>query len=446
MIKRILIANRGEIARRIIRTCRRLNIETVAVHSDVDMQAPFVREADQAVLIGLAQPHASYLNIEAVLGAATQSGAEAIHPGYGFLSENPTFASRCQEMNLIFVGPPPSAMAAMGDKVAARRQMHQAGVPVAPGTFEPVTDPTEAERVASEIGYPVLVKPSAGGGGIGMTVVENPEKLKAALKTAQGRAQRAFGNGSVFLERYLPEARHIEFQVLFDNFGKGVHLYERECSIQRRYQKILEETPSPGLAGNQELRQKMAQAALNAAKAVGYSNAGTVEFIVGPQAEFYFLEMNTRLQVEHPITEETLGLDLVEQQLRIASGEALQLEQADLQPHGHAIEFRICAEDPQTYLPAPGTITKFRLPQGEHIRVDSGVVEGDTITPYYDSLMAKLVVWGADRQEAIERGRYALQNFQIEGLKTNLPVHLKILADPDFQRGHYNTKFLERFA
>lgn len=446
MIKRVLIANRGEIARRIIRTCRKLNIETVAVHSDVDTNAAFVREADYAVLIGLAQPHASYLNIEAVLGAAEQSEADAIHPGYGFLAENATFASRCQEMGLIFVGPSPQAMAAMGDKIAARQKMHAAGVPVAPGTFEPVSDPAEAEKMAQEIGYPVLVKPSAGGGGIGMTVVENPDKLKAALKTAQGRAQRAFGDGAVFLERYLPNARHIEFQVLFDNYGKGVHLYERECSVQRRYQKILEETPSPGLGDNEAMRAQMAAAALNAARAVGYSNAGTVEFIVGPGGEFYFLEMNTRLQVEHPITEETLGLDLVEQQLRIASGEALVLEQEAIRPKGHAIEFRICAEDPQTYLPAPGTVTKFETPFMPHVRVDSGIVAGDTITPYYDPLMAKLVVWGSDRAAAIARGREALENFHIEGLKTNLPVHLKVLADPDFQRGDYNTNFLKRFA
>jgi acetyl-CoA carboxylase biotin carboxylase subunit len=429
-----------------MRTCRRLDIETVAVHSDVDVNAPFVREADYAVQIGMAQPQASYLNFEAVLGAAAQTGADAVHPGYGFLSENTTFAGRCAAQGLTFIGPPASAITAMGDKVAARKRMYAAGVPVAPGTFEPVSDVAEAEKIVAEIGYPVLVKPSAGGGGIGMTVVENSEKLKGALKTAQGRAQRAFGDGSVFIERYLPNARHIEFQVLFDSFGNGVHLYERECSVQRRYQKILEETPAPGLAGKQAMRQEMATAALNAAQAVGYTNAGTVEFIVGPHGEFYFLEMNTRLQVEHPITEETLGLDLVEQQLRIASGEALTLTQAALQPKGHAIEFRICAEDPHTYMPAPGTLTKFRPPMAPHVRVDSGVEEGDTITPYYDSLMAKLVVWGADRAEAIERGREALENFQVEGLKHNIPVHLKILADPDFQRGDYNTNFLNRFA
>ena len=445
MFKRILIANRGEIARRIIRTCRRLGIETVAVHSDADMNAAFVREADEAFLIGLAQPHASYLNMEAVLGAAQSSGAEAIHPGYGFLSENATFANRCAEMGLVFIGPGVAAMEAMAEKVPARNLMQAAGVPVAPGTPDPVEDPDAALLAAAEIGYPVLVKPSAGGGGIGMTVVENPDKLKAALKTAQGRAQRAFGSGAVFLEKYVPHSRHIEFQVLFDNFGKGVHLYERECSVQRRYQKVLEETPSPGLGRDDALRQRMAQAALSAAAAVNYRNAGTIEFIFGANGEFYFLEMNTRLQVEHPITEMTTGVDLVEQQLRIAAGEPLTLEQADLRPHGHAIEFRIYAEDPVTFLPSPGPLTVFRPPTlSEHVRLDSGFEEGDTVTPYYDPLLAKLVVWGNDRAEAIERGRAALENFKIEGIKHNLPLHLKVLADPAFQRGEYDTGLLGR--
>ncbi len=446
MFKRILIANRGEIARRIIRTCRRMGIETVAVHSDADMFAPFVQEADQAILIGLAQPYASYLNMEAVLGAAEQSGADAIHPGYGFLSENPTFAARCAEMGLTYIGPSPEAIATMGEKVAARNLMQKAGVPVAPGTADPVADPDEAEAAATEIGYPVLVKPSAGGGGIGMTVVESPDKLKAALKTAQGRAHRAFGgDGAVFLEKYVPNARHIEFQVLFDSFGKGIHLYERECSVQRRYQKVLEETPSPGLGTNQELREQMGQAALAAAAAVGYVNAGTIEFIFGPGGEFYFLEMNTRLQVEHPITEMTLGLDLVEQQIRIAAGEPLTLEQSRIKPQGHAIEFRIYAEDPVTFLPSPGPLTVFQPPVlSQHVRLDSGFVEGDTVTPYYDPLLAKLIVWGVDRAEALERSRIALESFKIEGLKHNLPLHLKILANQSFQRGEYDTGLLGR--
>ncbi len=447
MFKRILIANRGEIARRIIRTCRRLGIETVAVHSDADMFAPFVNEADQAVLIGLAQPHASYLNMEAVLGAAQQTEADAIHPGYGFLSENATFATRCEELGITFIGPSPYAIQAMGEKIAARNLMREAGVPVAPGTLEPVEDPDLAEKLAEEIGYPLLVKPSAGGGGIGMTVVESQPKLKAALKTAQGRAARAFGSGAVFLEKYIPHARHIEFQVLFDGAGQGVHLYERECSVQRRYQKVLEETPSPGLGNDDALRERMGQAALKAAAAVDYRNAGTIEFIFGPGGEFYFLEMNTRLQVEHPITEMTVGIDLVEQQLRIAAGEPLGLEQSQIKPQGHAIEFRIYAEDPVTFLPSPGTLAVFRPPaQTEHVRLDSGFEEGDTVTSYYDPLLAKLIVWGADRAEALERSQAALANFKIEGIKHNISLHLKILADESFRRGEYDTGLLNRLV
>ncbi|MBN9389858.1 MAG: acetyl-CoA carboxylase biotin carboxylase subunit [Chloroflexi bacterium] len=445
MFKRVLIANRGEIARRIIRTCRRLGIETVAVYSEADQNALFVREADQAFLLGPAPATASYLNVEAVLDAARQSGAEAVHPGYGFLSENTGFARRITEMGLVFIGPEPHAVEAMGEKVPARNLMIAAGVPVAPGTSDPVEDPELALTAAEQIGYPVLVKPSAGGGGIGMTVVENPEKLKGALKTAQGRAQRAFGSGAVFLEKYVPNSRHIEFQVLFDNYGKGVHLFERECSVQRRYQKVLEETPSPGLGGNDALRDRMGQAALEAAQAVNYRNAGTVEFIFGQNGEFYFLEMNTRLQVEHPITEMTTGFDLVELQLRIAAGEPLPFDQSQVTRRGHAIEFRIYAEDPVTFLPSPGTLSVFRPPvTSEHVRLDSGFEEGDTVTPYYDPLLAKLVVWGENRTEAIQRGREALAGFQIEGIKHNIPLHQRILADERFVSGRYDTGLLSR--
>lgn len=440
MFKRILIANRGEIARRISRTCRKLGIETVAVYSEADANALFVREADHKVLIGQAPASASYLNVEAVLQAAQATQAEAIHPGYGFLSENPSFAARCNELGIAYIGPTPSAIEAMGEKIAARNLMKQAGVPIAPGTSSPIADPDDAVKAAEEIGYPVLVKPAAGGGGIGMTVVDNPDKLKTALKTAQGRAQRAFGSGAVFLEKYLPNSRHIEFQVLFDHHGNGVHLFERECSVQRRYQKVIEETPSPGLGTNDELRYKMGEAALEAARAVTYRNAGTIEFIFGEAGEFYFLEMNTRLQVEHPITEMTLGLDLVEYQLRIANGERLDLSQASLKPHGHAIEFRIYAEDPQTFLPAPGTLTVFRPPTlSEHVRLDSGFEEGDVITPYYDPLVAKLVIWGANRDQALARAKTALEEFQIEGIKHNIPLHLRILANEHFKQGTYDT-------
>jgi len=444
MFKRILIANRGEIARRIIRTCKRLGIETVVVHSDADMDLPFVQEADEAVFIGLAPAYASYLNMDAVLDAAQQTGAEAIHPGYGFLSENPAFASRCTGLGIVFIGPPPAAIVAMGEKVAARNLMKSVGVPVAPGTANPVSTPDEAVAAAEEIGYPVLIKSAAGGGGIGMTIAENADKLRAGLKTAQSRAQRAFGDDSVFIERYLPNSRHIEFQVLFDSYGNGVHLYERECSVQRRYQKVIEETPAPGLGSNNELRQQMAQAALQAAATVGYQNAGTIEFIFAENGEFYFLEMNTRLQVEHPITEMTLGLDLVELQLRIASGEPLPLQQADIQPKGHAIEFRIYAEDPVSFLPQPGPLTLYQPPAtSEYVRLDSGFVQGNTITPHYDPLIAKLIVWGETRAAALERSRTALTDFKIEGIKTNLPLHLRLLDNPAFVSGNYNTSLLK---
>ncbi|NWJ48735.1 MAG: ATP-grasp domain-containing protein [Chloroflexi bacterium] len=444
MFNRILIANRGEIARRIIRTCKRMGIETVAVHSDADMMLPFVNEATYAILIGLAPAHASYLNMEIILEVAQQAECEAIHPGYGFLAENPMFADRCQELGMVFIGPSPEAMAAMGEKVAARELMRKAGVPVAPGTSEPISDIELAVALAEEIGYPVLVKPSAGGGGIGMTIANNADKLRQGIKTAQSRAQRAFGDDSVFIERYVPGARHVEVQVLFDAHGQGVHLYERECSVQRRYQKVIEETPSPALVNNPELRQRMTQAALQAAAAVGYRNAGTVEFILGENGEFYFLEMNTRLQVEHPVTEMTLGLDLVELQLRVAAGEPLPLKQAEFAPKGHAIEFRIYAEDPVSFLPQPGTISLYQPPElSEFVRLDSGYGKGDAITPHYDPLIAKLVVWGENRAEALERSRVALSQFQIEGLKTNLPLHLRLLDDPAFVSGNYNTGLLK---
>jgi acetyl-CoA carboxylase biotin carboxylase subunit len=444
MFNRILIANRGEIARRIIRTCKRLGIETVAVHSDADMMLPFVNEATYAILIGLAPAHASYLNMEIILEVAQQTECEAIHPGYGFLAENPMFADRCQELGMVFIGPSPEAMAAMGEKVAARELMRKAGVPVAPGTSEPISDIELAVTLAEEIGYPVLVKPSAGGGGIGMTIAANADKLRQGIKTAQSRAQRAFGDDSVFIERYVPGARHVEVQVLFDAHGQGVHLYERECSVQRRYQKVIEETPSPALVNNPELRQRMTQAALQAAAAVGYRNAGTVEFILGENGEFYFLEMNTRLQVEHPVTEMTLGLDLVELQLRVAAGEPLPLKQAELAPKGHAIEYRIYAEDPVSFLPQPGTISLYQPPElSEFVRLDSGYGKGDAITPHYDPLIAKLVVWGENRAEALERSRVALSQFQIEGIKTNLPLHLRLLDDPAFVSGNYNTGLLK---
>jgi acetyl-CoA carboxylase, biotin carboxylase subunit len=442
---RILIANRGEIARRVIRTCRKMGVEAVAVTSDVDMTALFAQEADQFVIIGLAPAHASYLNVEAIIDAALNSGADAIHPGYGFLSENASFAQRCADAGITFIGPSPSAIEAMGEKVAAKKAMKAAGVPVASGTLEPVSDPETARKLVEEIGLPVLVKPAAGGGGIGMAVVENPDKLANALKTAQSRAQRAFGDESVFIERYISPARHIEVQVLFDKYGNGIHLYERECSVQRRYQKVIEETPSPGIGQNHALRESMTQAALKAAATVNYSNAGTIEFIMAENGEFYFLEMNTRLQVEHPITEITLGIDLVENQIKIAAGHPLQFKQEDISPKGHAIEYRIYAEDPITFLPQPGKITVFEPPTlSDYVRLDSGVQTGDTVTPYYDPLLAKLIIWGENRTEALARSREALQAFKIEGIKTNLPLHLRLIDDPAFVSGNYSTDILNK--
>jgi acetyl-CoA carboxylase biotin carboxylase subunit len=421
-----------------------MGIETVAVHSEADFNAPFTKEADQAIMIGLSPSHASYLNMDVILDVAKQTGSQAIHPGYGFLAENAIFADRCSEEGLVFIGPSPAVIDGMGEKVSAKGLMQQVGVPVAPGTPEAIQDPEEAVAAAERIGYPVLIKPSAGGGGIGMTIADNPDKLRAGLKTAQSRAQRAFGDDSVFIERYLPNARHVEFQVLFDIYGNGVHLFERECSVQRRYQKVIEETPSPGLGSNNALRMQMAQAALQAAAAVGYQNAGTIEFILGEDGAFYFLEMNTRLQVEHPITEMTLGLDLVEHQIRIASGEPLALKQADLQPKGHAIEYRIYAEDPVSFLPQPGPLTVYQPPTlSEYVRLDSGFEQGDTVTQYYDPLIAKLIVWGENRTEALARSREALSQFHIEGIKTNIPLHIRLLEDPAFVSGNYNTSLLK---
>jgi acetyl-CoA carboxylase biotin carboxylase subunit len=421
-----------------------MGIETVAVHSDVDMNAPFVREADQAVFIGLGPAHASYLNMDAILDVAKQTECEAIHPGYGFLSEDPEFSFQCAEAGLIFIGPSPEAIAMMGQKIMAREIMQKVGVPVAPGSSQPVSDPAEAIAIAEQIGYPVLIKPAAGGGGIGMSVADTPDKLKQGLKTAQTRAQRAFGDDSVFLERFIPDARHIEIQVLFDSSGNGIHLYERECSVQRRYQKVIEETPSPALISKPELRQKMAQAALKAASAVGYRNAGTVEFILAQNGEFYFLEMNTRLQVEHPVTEMTLGLDLVEWQIRISAGEPLTLKQEDIKPEGHAIEYRIYAEDPVSYLPQPGQLTLYEAPAtGKYLRLDDGFRQGDTISSHYDPLIAKLIVWGQYRDEALIRSKEALNAFKIEGLKTNIPLHQRLLENPAFSSGNYHTGLLK---
>ncbi|GAB6935921.1 acetyl-CoA carboxylase biotin carboxylase subunit [Calditerricola yamamurae] len=443
IIRKVLVANRGEIARRILRTCRARGVATVAVYSEADAGWPFVREADEAVLVGPPPVAQSYLNIEKIVSIAKETGADAIHPGYGFLSENPTFARRCREEGLVFIGPDPDVIAAMGDKVNARRQMQQAGVPVVPGTDAPLPSVEAALEAAAAIGYPVMLKASAGGGGIGMQVCRTPEELKAAYGTAAARARAYFGSGDLFLEKYIDEPRHIEVQILADAQGNVVHLFERDCSVQRRHQKVIEETPSPFLT--EEARQAICAAAVTAAKAVGYVGAGTVEFIVDADQNFYFLEMNTRLQVEHPITEETLGLDLVALQLDIAEGKPLPFTQEDVTARrkGHAIECRVYAEDPVTFLPAPGRIVAYEPPGGAGVRIDDGVAAGLTVTPYYDPMIAKLIVSASTREEALARCRAALAAYRIEGIKHNIPFLQRVLDCEAFVQGRYTTHLVQ---
>jgi pyruvate carboxylase subunit A len=438
-ITRVLIANRGEIAVRVIRACREMDIATVAVYSDADEKALFVRMADTAVNIGPPSASMSYLDKDKILAAAKKTRADAIHPGYGFLSENAEFVRMCDRAGITFIGPPASAMEAMGDKVSARNTVSAAGVPIVPGT-PPITDPQQGEAFVKEVGLPVLVKAAAGGGGIGMKVVEKAEELLPAIELCQSTAKQAFGDDTIFIEKYVAEPRHIEIQVIADRHGNYRHLGERECSIQRRHQKVLEESPSPAITP--ELRQRMGAAAVEAARACGYVNAGTIEFIFS-RGDFYFLEMNTRLQVEHPVTEMVTGVDLVKTQLRVAQGEALGFDQEDIRPDGWAIEFRVNAEDPgHGFMPAPGRITRYHEPGGPGLRVDSGVYAGYTIPSYYDSMIAKLIVWGSDREEAIQRGRRALSEFVIGGVKTNIPLHLALLEEPDFVAGNLSTHFI----
>jgi acetyl-CoA carboxylase biotin carboxylase subunit len=443
MFDRILIANRGEIALRVMRACRALGISPVAVYSEADAGARHVLEADEAVLLGPPPAAASYLNIPAILEAARQSGAQAIHPGYGFLSENADFARQCQEAGLVFIGPPVEAIRKMGDKVAARNLMAAAGVPIVPGTAGYLnSDPAELAALAEQVGYPLLIKAAAGGGGIGMIQVAGPEKFITGMEQAQRRAQQAFGNPALYLERYIQQPRHIEVQLLGDQYGHLIHLFERECSVQRRHQKVVEETPSPAV--DPETRQKITEAALAAGRAVGYYNAGTVEFVMGQDRQFYFLEMNTRIQVEHPITELATGVDLIQEQIKIAAGERLSLRQSDLTQGGHAIECRIYAEDPVNFYPSPGTITTYQEPSGEHIRVDAWVQSGTVVTHFYDPLLAKLVVWGQDRAEAIARTQEALNQFKVEGIKNNVVLHQKIMAQPAFASGNYDVSLLSK--
>jgi acetyl-CoA carboxylase biotin carboxylase subunit len=441
-VRRVLVANRGEIARRIIRTAKRLGIRSVAVYSEADAGMPFVIEADEAIAVGPANPAQSYRNAEAIIAAAKSSGAQAIHPGYGFLSENADFARTVEAHGLIWVGPGADAIAAMGDKINARNLMADAGVPVAPGTRDPAATVDAALDAAAAIGYPVMVKAAAGGGGMGMAVADDEAKLRTEFDKVRGFAERMFGDGSVLLERYFPRVRHVEVQILGLADGRVIALSERECSVQRRNQKLVEEAPSPAVSP--ELRERFLAAAVQAGEAVQYRNAGTVECLLDPTTgEFFFLEMNTRLQVEHPITELIHGIDLVEQQLRIASGLAPSVE-LPTPISGHAIELRINAEDPKRFLPGPGRVTAWTEPAGDGVRVDAGYANGTTVTPFYDSLMAKLIVYGSDRADAIEKARAAVQGFEIAGPKNNLPFFAELLDNAEFLSGDYDTGIVAR--
>jgi acetyl-CoA carboxylase biotin carboxylase subunit len=436
----VLVANRGEIARRVVRTCQRLGVKAVTVHSEADAKALHVVESDESVLLGPAPPTESYLDQVKVLEAARQTGAEAIHPGYGFLAENADFAQSVIDAGLTWIGPSPDAIDRMGDKINARNTMAAAGVPVAAGTPEPLADVEAAVSAAKEIGYPVMVKASAGGGGIGMGVAYDEAGLRTSFETARTRAERFFGSPAILLERYLEKARHVEVQVLGLADGRVVTLGERDCSVQRRHQKVAEETPSPGVSPG--LRARMLAAAVRAGEAVDYRNAGTVECLVSGD-DFVFLEMNTRLQVEHPVTELVHGVDLVEQQLLVASGEPPSYD-VNVQSDGHAIELRVYAEDPVRFLPGPGTITRWQEPTGDGVRVDAGYRDGDTVTPYYDPLLAKLAVWGQSREEALQRTREAVADFVVEGPKVNLPFFTELLANEEFVSGEYDTGLVER--
>jgi len=443
LFRKILIANRGEIALRIIWACRELGIRTVAVYSTADRDALHVKFADEEVCIGPPKSRESYLNISAVISAAEITGAEAIHPGYGFLAESAHFAEVCRECGLTFIGPGPEVIRRMGDKAEALRTMIEAGVPTLPGSGAVLPDEASAHEVAERIGYPVLIKASAGGGGRGMRVVHAPEDLERLFDAARREAEAAFSVPDVYMEKYLLEPRHVEFQVMGDTHGNLIHLHERECSIQRRHQKLLEESPSMAL--DAPLRARMAEAALKAVGAVNYVNAGTVEFLLDSRGDFYFIEMNTRIQVEHPVTEMVTGIDLIKEQIRVAAGEPISFTQEEVTPQGHAIECRINAEDPTTFAPSPGKIRSFHLPGGPGIRVDTACYAEAVVPPYYDSMIAKVVAHGNTRGEAILRMRRALESFVVEGIRTNVALQQRIVRDEDFVRGRLSTKFMERF-
>ena len=443
-IRKILIANRGEIACRIIWTCKEMGIKTVAVHSEADREALHVRYADEAVCIGAPPSAQSYLNIPSIISAAEITNVDAVHPGYGFLAESATFAKICEDCNIKFIGPKPSVIAMMGDKVEARRTMQAAGVPILPGSPDPIESAEEAIKLAREIGFPVIIKAAAGGGGRGMRIVRKEEELEVQLETAQTEALAAFKNGAVYIERYIERPRHIEIQVLADEHGNCIHLGERECTIQRRHQKLLEEAPSSAITPEQ--RAKMGAVAVNACKEIGYSSAGTFEFLLDEDGSFYFMEMNTRIQVEHPVTEMVTLADIVRNQIMIATGEDLGYVQEDVQIVGHSIECRINAEDPIKFTPSPGRITAFNIPGGPGVRVDTAAYPGYVVPPYYDSMIAKLIVHARTRELAIARMQRALDMMVVEGIKTTIPLHQKIMADEKFRNGDFSTKFMEEFS
>ncbi len=443
MFKKILVANRGEIALRVIFACRELGIKTVAVYSEADENSLHVRFADEDICIGPARSTDSYLNVPAIISAAEITGADGIHPGYGFLSESAYLAEVCEACHIRFIGPDPNVIRLLGDKAKARRAMKKAGVPMLAGSDGPVESEEKALKVAKDIGYPVIIKAVAGGGGRGMRVVKAPGELPHAYKTAQREAEAAFGLGDVYIEKYLESPRHIEFQVLGDHHGNVIHLGERECSIQRRHQKLLEESPS--VVVSDKVRRKMGNLVADAARAVQYTNAGTFEFLMDEKGNFYFMEVNTRIQVEHPVTEMVTGIDIVKEQLRIAAGDRLSFRQSEVTYTGHAIECRVNAEDPETFVPSPGVIQAFSLPGGPGVRIDTAAHADCTISPYYDSMIAKIITHGRDRQEAIARMRRTLEMSVVEGIRTSIPLHLRILNDPDFVAGRLSTHFMERY-
>ncbi len=444
MIQKVLIANRGEIALRIIRACRELGIKTLAVYSEADVQSLHVQLADEAICIGGPKSSDSYLRADRIISAAEIADVDAIHPGYGFLSENAKFAEQCESCNIKFIGPKSKSIRIMGDKAVAKDTVRKAGVPTVPGSDGPVESEAEAVKIARKIGYPVIIKAVAGGGGRGMRIAHNDVSFAKEYHVARGGAEKAFGNGAVYIEKYIQNPRHIEFQILADSHGKVLHLGERDCSVQRRHQKLIEEAPSPFLTA--DLRKRMGKAAVRAAESADYQNAGTIEFLVDPKGNFYFIEMNTRIQVEHPVTEEVTGIDLIKQQIRVANGEKLDFDQSDVKIEKHAIECRINAEDPaRNFAPSPGTISLYYAPGGHGVRVDSHVYSGYSIPPYYDSMIGKLICYGSTRKIALQRSYRALSEYLIRGIKTTIPLHKAIMSDPTFIEGKATTAYMEDF-